>query len=145
MDSAKASVVDYPNPDVKLCVIMAVPYDLKLTLTKMGTFEKIGFKFARLHLEGSEEEYKTHSGMKYFRSKEITLTNHSEPTSNSARVFLAASLDDTTVDVENTRQAINKLQLSQNIYRFFQKGNHNFQGDEWLLAFVIYRFIFHNL
>ncbi|MBD3351001.1 MAG: hypothetical protein GF364_05890 [Candidatus Lokiarchaeota archaeon] len=117
------------------------PFDLEFTLDNMEIIEKIGYVLGGFKLSGSDKDFETNSGINHFKSEGIILRGKKEPTSNNNRVYLAANRDDSIVDVRNTLRAIEKLNLADTNYRIYKSGGHGFEGNEWLLAVSIYKFI----
>lgn len=141
MGGAKAAVCAYPDPDVKLVMMFATPFDYTMSVEKMGIVGKIGYTLTKYRLNHPKDVLEKYSGINYFKPKGLILTGDNEPTPNSDRVFIAANEDDGLVDVKNAKEAIRLLGLPEENYRIFKSGKHYNEGTEWPLAVAIYKFI----
>ena len=137
MGAAKVALAAYPHQKVKLCIMLAGPFDLVLTKNRMTSLSHLVFRVTGCKLNGSDAELTTHSPMQHFRPEGIVLEGDTLPTPNQDRVFLMASKDDPMVSFENTLEAVRRLNLPPANYRVFARGGHNHDGNEWDIATMI--------
>ncbi len=136
--ASKASVVAYPDPDVKLLIFLSGIFDILLNKQKAGIIEHIKLYLTGFRWTKDISYYKALSGIHLFNKQGIILHGHVSPTPNDQRVFLFANKDDPQAHIENTYDAIEKLALGTSNYRIFQKGGHHFKGNEYYLSIEIY-------
>jgi dienelactone hydrolase len=145
MGAARAAVTAYPDPDIKVVVMLSGPYNFKLTMAKMTRFVRFLFWLGGNKFPKEDNLLEQYSGYNFFKRDGITLIGGSKPTPNSDRVFLAADEHDHTVNVANTYQAIEILGLSCENFHIFTRGDHCFEGNEYFLAVDLYEFLIHHL
>lgn len=138
LGGAKASVVAYPNPDVKLMIFLSSIFDVLLTKQKAGFIDLLKVYLTGFRWPKEQEFYDKLSGIKVFKKEGITLTGQNSPTPNSKRVFIFSNKDDKQAHILNTINAVEKLGLPVENYRVFQKGGHHFKGNEYYLSTEIY-------
>jgi dienelactone hydrolase len=141
LGAAKTMVAAYPHPDVKVVVALSGPYDFLKTRNEMKLKDKIGYALFGIKLNQSDEVMKSYSALYYMKPEGIVLHGHTTPTPNNDRLFLAANLDDPLVSYENTKRAIEILQLAPSNYRLYKSGGHAFEGNEFDLAVLVYDFV----
>lgn len=137
----KAAIVAYPNPYVKLVAMLSGPYDLGFTLKSMPFFMKIIYIFLGFKINHKADDLQKYSGINYLDPNGVILNGDLTSTPNSKRVFLAACKKDKIVNYKNTEMAVEKLNLPPSNYKIFNSGGHIFEGNEWTLSVLIYKFI----
>ncbi|MHA1339222.1 MAG: alpha/beta hydrolase family protein [Promethearchaeota archaeon] len=141
MGAVKAAIHGYPNPDVKVVILLWGPYDLKLSLQKLNKLNRLLFKLLGYDFNRNEDLLEKYSAINYFKKEGVVLKGDSQPTSNSERVFLIAKKDDKFVTYENTLKAVEILNLDEKNYRIFQKGGHSHHRNAWAICAAIFNFI----
>lgn len=141
LGAGKTAYAAYPNPNIRAVVMLSGPYDLILTKKGMTKLEYLIFRIFGFKFGATIEEMKDYSGYHKFNPDGIILEGESTPTPNKDRVFLLANEDDPAVTVENTKKAIEKLQLPKENYRIFKQGFHGFKGNEPYVTLEIYSFL----
>mgnify|MGYP006283269919 CR=1 FL=1 len=136
----KAAVLCYPDPDIKLLVLLSGMYDIPTTMKHMGKLEKIYFKSLEMYVKGKEEEADFHV-INEFKPEGIILHGDEKPTPNERRIFLIANKDDRLVNYRNSLNAARRMNLPPKNYRIYDGGSHNHKGNEWLLGVAIYSFV----
>ncbi|MHA1820948.1 MAG: alpha/beta hydrolase family protein [Promethearchaeota archaeon] len=140
LGASKAAILAYPDPEIKLIILLSGTFDMELTKKSMSLPFKIGMRLIGFPMgTGTKEELEKLSGINYFKKEGVMINGKLVP--NSERVFITANKDDTLVTVKNSLDAIEKLDLPEENYRIYEKGKHIFIGNEWLLSAALYHFI----
>jgi hypothetical protein len=136
--ASKASVIAYPDPDVKLLIFLSGIFDILLNKEKASIIEHIKLYLTGFRWTKDLSYFKALSGIYRFKKEGIILRGNTEPTSNNERVFIFSNQDDPQANIQNTYAAIEKLGLKPSNYRIFPKGGHHFKGNEYYLSVEIF-------
>lgn len=136
--ASKASVIAYPDPDVKLLIFLSGIFDIILNKEKASIIEHIKLYLTGFRWTKDPSYFKALSGIYLFKKEGIILRGNTEPTSNNERVFIFSNRDDPQANIQNTYDAIEKLGLGPLNYRIFPTGGHHFKGNEYFLSVKIF-------
>jgi pimeloyl-ACP methyl ester carboxylesterase len=141
MGAAQCAYAAYDHPYVKACVMLSGPYDLYFTRKNLSFLQNFLFKLTGCKFPKSDEIMMKYNPISKFKAEGVKLAYEDGLISNSDRVYLIANRDDHVVSYINTEKAIEKLKISEDNYRIYQKGKHCFVGNEYFLSLEIYRFL----